>query len=323
MLIRKIKQSISAVNKLSPRLIFFGGKQNILIVSSPRSGSTWLMELLSLEIHCRYVFEPFDIRRESVRSQLGIDSWRELYEIEEKIVEKYDVLKGADLLDGTPKILDLKRWREGVFSKEYSFMVKRIVFKVLHGLYWDIRLIKRETNSSCIFLVRHPISVALSRTVAPRIMSMLDSPSHMKGLSDYQLSRIAQIMDEGDELKIRILEWSLQNRVILSQHAEISVILTYEQLKSQPLQVMSLLKSKFDIDKNYNQSDVIRASSTANINHGAKGIRVSKIVGKNLLKWRNEISIQREAILLGISLDFGIDVYCQGEVFINSKYLLM
>ena len=57
-----------------------GSSENVFIFSTPRSGSTWLMELIWTQKGFKYCNEPLDLRNKLLRSKLGFDSWNQLYE---------------------------------------------------------------------------------------------------------------------------------------------------------------------------------------------------------------------------------------------------
>lgn len=56
-----------------------GDEPNVFIHSLPRSGSTWLMELILTQPGFLPCNEPLNLRTEAVRDRLGIDAWKELH----------------------------------------------------------------------------------------------------------------------------------------------------------------------------------------------------------------------------------------------------
>ena len=55
------------------------GEKNIFLFSTPRSGSTWLAEMVATQPRFKFVNEPFNIRMPYVRENLGINNWDEYY----------------------------------------------------------------------------------------------------------------------------------------------------------------------------------------------------------------------------------------------------
>ena len=48
---------------------------NVLIISNPRSGSTWLMEMIWSQNKFKAINEPLNIRRKEIAKYLGVSSF--------------------------------------------------------------------------------------------------------------------------------------------------------------------------------------------------------------------------------------------------------
>lgn len=289
-----IKKLIKTLNSSIPPLYIKGKEKNIFLFSTPRSGSTWLLELLVREKGMSYCFEPFDIRSSSVKNKLndiGFFSWNDLYtdEYSNKLFS-YKVLKNGYLYGRNPMPLELKRWKTGLLSKEYRFFSNRLVFKILHAFEHRIDWFEDNLNGEILYLLRHPISVSLSRTVAPRIETFLES-DYSKHFSKKILKKSKLIFENGDKLEIKVLSWCFQNAVPLKNKKNSWTLITYEQLKSEPEIVIDYMSSKLKLkSKGALKSNLNIASKTMAINK--KDFDYSKVdvatIGLN--KWRNQIS---------------------------------
>ena len=51
------------------------GRPNVFLFSTPRSGSTWLMELIWTQPGFKYVNQPLSLLNPRVRRHLGISDW--------------------------------------------------------------------------------------------------------------------------------------------------------------------------------------------------------------------------------------------------------
>ena len=60
-----------------------------LLFSTPRSGSTWLMELIWTQPGFKYCNQPLSLFNPLVRQHLGIDRWEALYEASVPTFERY------------------------------------------------------------------------------------------------------------------------------------------------------------------------------------------------------------------------------------------
>lgn len=55
---------------------------NVCVLSTPRSGSTWLMEVILTQPGFKSCREPFDLRNPAIFDRLSIDKWEDLYQDE-------------------------------------------------------------------------------------------------------------------------------------------------------------------------------------------------------------------------------------------------
>lgn len=65
-------------------------KSNIMIFTTPRSGSTWLMESIWTQKGFKICNEPLNIRDKTIRKKLGVHTWNDLYrEMNKAKIEAY------------------------------------------------------------------------------------------------------------------------------------------------------------------------------------------------------------------------------------------
>lgn len=135
-----------------------------LPVYNPRSGSTWLMEMLSNQPKMISCNEPFDLRNYFNHRILKTNDWNDLYTYPGSLELCINHLKGFErghFLYGYKN--------PAQFEKNYSPFSNRIVFKILHACEDNIYLIQNRFNSKIIILLRHPIPVSLSRKELPQL----------------------------------------------------------------------------------------------------------------------------------------------------------
>ncbi len=80
------KKSVKYLLNIVSNVHIQGEKKNIFIFSTPRSGSTWLMEIIASQSGFKFYDEPFNIRRENVQKAGYFSDWDEL--LREKIIMK-------------------------------------------------------------------------------------------------------------------------------------------------------------------------------------------------------------------------------------------
>lgn len=171
----------------------------IFVFSCPRSGSTWLTELFLSQPGFRFCNDPFDLRKRRIRDVLGMTDWIELY-LPENLPRMREHLNG--FLQG--------HWKYSfknllLNERHYQFRTNRMVFKILHALEDRIDWITEEFGGYTYFLIRHPIPVALSHRVAPRLPAFLNSPIADR-LTPEQRSLPNNILTKGTELERKVAD---------------------------------------------------------------------------------------------------------------------
>lgn len=295
-----------------------GNKKNIFIFSIPRSGSTWLNNLFTTQKGIKYCNEPLNLRNDKIRSISMIESWNELYDkdVIQKLIPYF-----KDFCSG--KI----RWfNPHPFRKNYHFFTDRIAFKIINGAEYFINDIKNKCNGKVIYLLRHPISVSLSRNKLPRLEVLT---SH-KVIDDFPVSMqkmTKSIIEKGDFLDKAVLSWCIQNKIALDQDHNDWLIITYEQLVIDPLPIIDNIVKEFELDntKSFIEQLDIPSKVTIQSNKGTKELISNKSNNRNdfIERWRSKVSQEKEKELFDIVDCFGLgNIYCVGSTYPSSDYFI-
>lgn len=296
--------------------------ENIFIFSTARSGTTWLAELIATQNDFRIINEPFNIRVDVIRDTLKIYTWNEI--LEEKNKEKiknhlYYFINGKDN--------DLRFNRPKICSSQWKFKTSRIVFKILFAGEDKLNWFNENFKGYFIFLIRHPIPVALSRSVFPRLESFL-APTYSKSFfTENQVNFAKKIIEKGDEFELAILDWSLQNSLSLKKIPNDWLLISYEQMVLEPEKIIKILTDKFELDQPklmYNQ--IYKASgSTVKSNKESKDIlkNPNKLKERRhwlLEKWKDKVNDSQRSKAFEILSVFNIDYYENDSFLPNNKY---
>lgn len=288
------------------------GLPNACIVSAPRSGSTWLLELVLSQPGFKPCNEPFNLRKPAVVRRLGLSDWGQLNDsvhlptikayLESFVDNRYSAaFKG--LRPGLP---------------HHRFVTSRIAFKILFALEHRLDWLAETLNARLVLLIRHPLPVALSRTTLPRLDAFFES-EYRRCLSAGQLRLAEEVMRRGDPLDRAVLDWCLQYAVPLERFRDRFLLLTYEQLVLRPDPALDALAEHLVLD------DVERMRARISRPSGSVSKSSAETVGflqgrKNnddrqwlIDKWRPRVSQDREQSLMRFVNDFGIDVYRSGD----------
>lgn len=297
-----------------------GVKPSIFIFSTPRSGSTWLIELMLTQRGLKSCSEPFNLRMDAVANSLDIHDWDLLYSdsalprIEQHI---NSFLKGE--LRGAYK-------NRYPWQRYYRPFTNRMVFKILHAGHEKIDWFINTFKAQVVYLTRHPIPVALSRRELPRLSTFLNSEySHF--FTKEQLAIARRIAAEGPHIQKAVLDWCLHNSVALKRHLDKIIFVTYEQLVLDPEPVINVISRQLELNDTQRMLEKISAPS-GSVNQSNKATNealASKTLKGNpwlIEKWRTAVDVDEEKKLMSLLEIFDIDVYKFGSFVPVDKYWL-
>jgi hypothetical protein len=287
------------------------GRANVLLFSTPRSGSTWVMELIWTQPGFKYCNQPLSLFNPLVRKHLGTDRWESLYESDfSPTLERYF----RDICEGRLRFANPNPLRG-----HYRPITHRIVFKEIHGCADRINWFRDTFNARIAYLIRHPIAVAISSEQFPLIGAFLET-AYRDHFSREQLSFADRIATSGTPLERGVLSWCLQNSVPLREASDDWAIVTYEQLVVDPAPVIQELASKLDLTAPDRMREALTVPSvnvkiksneeTQHLLYETTADRRPDLVDK----WRRKVDANEVARAMDIVSTFELDVYTR-DVF--------
>ena len=303
--IDRIKLAVRSVSNIHRP----NGGPNVFLFAVPRSGSTWLKELIWSQPSFKYCDEPLNLRNPLVRRHLDITEWRDLYD------------PSAGPL--------LERYFQGFCSGQLNFMnpnplrryyrpvTHRIVFKIIHGGEDRINWFRDMFNGRIVYLVRHPIAVSLSREVYPTLHAFLES-DYRQHFSEEELEYARGILDTGTKLERGVLSWCLQTAVPLRDATADWATVSYEQLVLDPQPVIAYLADKLALPRPERMVRRLGVPSAvkSKSDDETRQVLERETSRRNWLveKWRTQVGEEEEARLMKMLERFEIDVYKPGDV---------
>lgn len=302
--------SLKRIVKSQSNIHHPSGRPNVFVFSLPRSGSTWLMELIWSQPGFKFCDEPTDLRNPLIRQHLGIDDWQVLYS------------------DGATDALET--YFHGFCSGRLTFMnpsplrkyyrprTHRMVFKVIHGCEDRINQFRDTFNGRIVYLIRHPIAVSLSREELPTLPCLIYG-DYQQHFTREQMAYAQRIDERGSKLERGVLSWCLQTAVPLRMASPDWAIVSYEQLVVDPYPVIEYIVDKLQLpDAERMMSQLSVPSNSTRKSDGAtqQALDRGAIDRRNWLieKWRDAVSLEEERRLMDILERFEIDVYRFGDV---------
>jgi len=273
-----------------------------MIVSTPRSGSTWLMELIWSQSGFKPINEPLDVRKTAVRKVLGITDFDMLYESKSKQI----VLDYFDRLSkGKHSFLGASPMRQ--FYRPFT---SRIVYKVLNGGELWIEPISRITKSKVLYLIRHPFAVSLSRKQLPRL-GALTSQKLRSSYDESINSCIEKVLNDDDSIQKAVLSWCLQNKIALSGRKEDWIVITYEQLVSNPKPIIDKLIVELRLSERHKIEKQLKTPSAVTVQSEKGTSELIKSEQRNNLikKWKTSLPLSEQKVLWNIIEVCGVDFY--------------
>jgi len=297
-----------------------GPRPNVFLVTSPRSGSTWLMELIWSQPGFKCCDEPLNLRHPTVKRATGIASWREMDSAAGATkLERYF----RDICSGRLHSADSLPFR----GKYHRFRTDRIVFKLLHGAEGLIGELAAKCNARVVILLRHPIAVSLSRESFPRLSAFRNGDA-AAGFSAGQLRLADRVIASGSHLEKGVLTWCFQNSISLRGLQPDWTVVSYEQLVLDPEPVVAHLAERLEL---IDQALILSRLTEAAGNQGKSDASTRQLLAEQasgrldkrralVEKWRSQVTSAQEAAAMALLPAFGLDAYRAGRLLPDRRY---
>lgn len=281
------------------------------VVSSPRSGSTWLMEIIATQPEMKYINEPDHKDLLKRYRALRIPPrwcWLSLAPHERQDLAHF-------LLDDR---------RSGLFgpvnpfAANHSWRTTRRVLKLIRMtalVEWLDSL-----GFAIVYLLRHPIPQARS-CIARRHRVLLDEfladTGFLQHLNPDTVSYVRKVASNGDPMLQFVTQWCLENTVML--HSPLAgsrfALATHELLLTDPEIELQRLAQALSLPRvDLLLARVSRPSRTTDTSSAATRDSIRTGQALDLLSgWRREFSRTEENRLFEPLRAFGIDIYKCGE----------
>lgn len=296
-----------AIGKLSNRHSP-GPKPDIFIFSSPRSGSTHLMELIGTDHTIKIYDEPLNPRKPTLWRRLNIRTWEKATRLSnrEDVYRQYFTgLQHNHFPELNVPFYDPNRRPR----------TNRIVFKIIHGGEDMINWFEQELGGQIVILLRHPIPTALSHRKNPRLPYLIDLESLTKHLSVDQINFAREIVSSGSYFQKSILDWCLQNFLLVRDDIPDSWYrLCYEDIIMSPENTIHNLKTRLNLSPSTDMSATLLSPSRSAVQSDSDTLEILNAAENSdrsflVNKWLDrvdEVAINQTQQILDV---FEIDMY--------------
>jgi len=297
-----------------------GTRPDVFLFATPRSGSTWLMEIIASQPGFKYYDEPLNPRRENVQYGGLFPDFAALMPDAGQEARVIGYLK------------DLQAGRHGYMNppplrRNHRFFTDRIVFKI-HEVEHLMDRAVRECGGRLIYLLRHPIANSISRTVQPRLQHFLRSQYHAALVGDpARGTEIRRLAQSGTPLQRAVVSWCYENLETIRHPDPDRLVVTYEELVLNPMKACELLMRRLELTDheamlasferpaiNIRMSHAETLAAMASADAGEKRVRL-------VTKWRKRVAPQQVAETAAVLSVFGIDAYDPAEALAKPSFL--
>jgi hypothetical protein len=292
------------------------GERPIFLFSAPRSGSTYLLELLSLESGMKVYDEPESIHNISAQKELGVNNWRDATVLENREIV-YSNFFTKLMRNEIPEL------NTPLYRRTGRLFTNRIAFKVLHAGEDIVPWFEETFKAYIVVLVRHPIPTSLSHKQFPRLPYLIQQDSIRRRLQQRQLRTSERIINSGSHFEKGILNWCLQYMFMLGLDRDPNwTIITYEDLVTRPRDSIKCLAQKLNLacvdrilagqnrpSRSSSQSDAATHKMLANLDH-------ANFADRELLikRWKTQVDDSTERLAFELLHLFDIDYYTYGNL---------
>jgi len=286
-MLQQINKKISLELKLRILYILkqlkkFNPKEQILIFSDPRGGSTWLTEIIHTIPNTAIIWEPLNIHNVKTVKNLGF-GWRQY------IPENQTWLEAENVINKICSGKIVNEWTMLVTNVKDYYKANQLIVKICRGnmlLPWITNRI--EFKFSPIYLIRHPFAVVASQMK----QGGWNSPFRKFEVPKIPFNEIYQehikfLTSLSTKEEILIAYWCLTNKISLNHPNNNTKWITvyYEKLLLHPgHEIQRIFKTwnmpvPKDIEKTYQK----KSSTTL----GEMNTHDPKI---QLAKWKRELN---------------------------------
>lgn len=267
--------------------------RSIVVAGTGRSGTTWLADILSSQIPCRVMFEPFhsryveDFQRFNYFQYMRPDA------------------SNPELRDYCEKVFT-GRIRHAWIDREVAHLRPRyrLIKEIRANLF--LKWAKNQfPGIPFLFVIRHPCAVVLSRLQLGWATDADLEPflSQPELIQDFLGDRLDSIRHARSDEARHALVWCITNLVPLAQFAphELTIVY-YERLCAYPeLEVPNLFHA---IGHAYRRSALVQVNIPSRATTHASAIMRAE---DKLTRWRRELSARQIRTILSVVRDFGLD----------------
>jgi hypothetical protein len=292
-------------------------KDTIVLFGSPRSGTTWFMEILSTIPNYKYLFEPINPKFVPEAFKIGFQS-------KTYLPPESDWFEGEEFLrkifsGQISSSVPFYKFKPGIFLKQLfgnKLIVKTI--RLNRMLPWIVKRFQLRCN---LYMIRHPCSVIASQLktdiygyqqdnppyngILPSVKRVLDEASKINNIDEAILRKIKNISTKEEILAIA---WCLDNYIPLSSPKPHKwIIVTYEKAFTSQDEIYRIFN---EINEPLSKKTIEKINIPSMLTKKEDSV-IIKETDKQLSKWKKQLSEKQIKRILKIVSYFNLDFYSE------------
>lgn len=301
-----------------------GSKKDILMLSSRRSGSTWLMESMGAEPHLRTLNEPFgpkyagrSILAESPQFT-SIEEGHRLHAFPEAMLPVVDEYMAK------PEHTRLAS-AYNPMAPGYHLKTNRQLWKVIHANPAITYFYERAKEFHTFILLRHPCPTILSmeKKYDPELDLILKNEAFCNAhLSADQYAFFQDILKSGSRIEHFAAEWALEQLVPvkeLPKYREHIKVLSYEALRLDVDKGIRFIADYCDLEA---PEKIIKATDIPSASTADERLKTVQANNNTsfVSSWRKRMDTDTEKRVFSIIQKAGVDTYEPGRDLPSTSY---
>ena len=290
-------------------------KNDIYIISTFRSGSTWLAEILYNIPKTKYIHEPFSPYKFNIKNNIYPKKPDNLYISLTKSEESSFTEYIKKLSEG--KIFISRRY--DILSSSFSLKTNRSVFKILRCsplAEWFVN----HYSDYFLFLIRHPLTTSVSKIqtgIKKDFQTSINKYlSDQKYVNKYLNNEILTYLDKNNnvftELEKETIIWCLDNLPLIHTYSKYKeynnvALITYEELLAYPENTIKKIGNFLNLT-NINKLTENRSNASASVKYNINE-KNYKNFEDNFNKLKEKITYFEAKNLIKILDIFNIRIY--------------
>lgn len=303
-------------------------KHPILVTGSPRSGTTWIGEVLSKYKNIGYIHEPFNINTKAGICNAHFQYWFSFvtkendsnyyHHLKSTLAFRYNLIIALKSVHNTKEFRRvLREWK---VTQKYRLGHARPLIKDPLAVF-SAQWLASRYNAQVVIMVRHPCAVVASfrrLNWKVKLADFLSQPLLIKNhLEPYQEKIKQMLVEDADIIDQASLLWKMIYHVVLDYQRQYPdwIFIRHEDIATDPHHWFRILQNKLHLEIGQNLSDVIDKYSYSQ----TQGLPTNQWKflecesKETIRRWQSELSPQEIAQIKSNVADIATNFYSEQE----------